>query len=99
MSQRFEPIACSLPLRDAARQAGEWTDLHDRIVRLDYADGKYVVEYPIGMADEVEDLAEREASCCAWLSIATSRQPETIRLELQSENPDARPVIEALMGI
>jgi hypothetical protein len=99
MGQRFEPIACSLPLRDAAKQAGEWTDLHNRIVRFESKDGRYVVEYPIAIAEEVENLVAREASCCAWLTISTSRQSETIRLELESENPDARPVIEALIGI
>lgn len=99
MDQSLEPIACSLPLRDAAKQAGEWTDLHNRIVRSESGGGRYMVEYPIALADEVEDLAAREASCCAWLSIATKRQSETIRLELESENPEAGSVIEALLGI
>ena len=99
MSENFEPIACSLPIRDAAQQAGEWTDLHNRIVSSESEGGRYVVEYPIALADEIEDLAARESSCCAWLSISTSRQTETIRLELHSENPEAQPVIEALIGI
>lgn len=99
MGQMEEPIACSLPLREAAKQAGEWTDLHSQTVASEPIDGGHVVEYPIELADQVEDLVAREAACCAWLSLSTSRKPRTIRLELHSDNPDAGPVIKALIGV
>lgn len=98
MSKDFEPIACSLPLREAAKQAGEWHDLSGRALLIEEIDGGLSVVYPSHMTSEVEDLVAREAACCAWLSIETSPTEEGIRIDVTSSNPDARPVIEALIG-
>ena len=97
MSQEFEPIACSLPLREAAKQAGEWHDLSGRALQIEEIDGGLSVVYPSNLISEVEDLVAREAACCAWLSIETSPSEEGIRINVTSTNPDARPVIEALI--
>ena len=99
MTQRFEPIACSLPLRDAASQAGEWTDLSGKAVSFERIPGGLQVRYPLELADQVEDLVSREAACCAWLSLTTERTYEAIEVTLTSENPDSGPVIEALVGV
>lgn len=99
MGQRFEPIACSLPLRDAAEQAGEWTDLFGHAVSYDRLADGIEVSYPLRLADQVEDLVSREAACCAWLNLDTTRTDDAIRVRLTSENPDSAPVIEALVGL
>lgn len=99
MSQRDEPIACSLPLREAAEQAGEWSDLQNHALSYEPISGGVVVTYPGQMADRVERLVEREAACCAWLSLATTRSSDDIVVSLTSENPDAGPVIRALVGM
>ena len=99
MRQDFEPIACSLPLWDAAKQAGEWHELSDRALDVETIDGGVSVLYPSDLTHQVRDLVAREAACCAWLSIETSPTEEGIRVKVTSSNPDARPVIEALIGI
>ena len=98
MDEKREPIACSLPLRDAATQAVEWTDLHRHALRSEEIPGGVAVTYPADMAETVEDLAEREARCCAWLDISTESVNDGIRLELASDHPDAGPVIALLAG-
>ncbi len=99
MSQRFEPIACSLPLREAAAQAGEWHELQGRALRVERVEDGLSVVYPLDLAAQVEGLVAREAACCAWLTLETRRESEGIQVSLTSTNPDARPVIEALVGI
>lgn len=99
MSNHFEPIACSLPLREAARQAGEWHELQGRALRLENLQDGISVVYPLDLAEMVEDLVAREAACCAWLSLETRRESDGIRVRLTSPDPVARPVIEALIGI
>lgn len=98
MAQRDEPIACSLPLREAAEQAGEWTDLQGQALAYEEIAGGVTVRYPGEIADRVESLVEREAACCAWLSLETERSSDTIVVRLTSDNPDAGPVIRALVG-
>lgn len=98
MSEKREPIACSLPLRDAAEQAVEWTELHEHAITSEEIPNGFAVTYPNQMASTVEDLARRESACCAWLSISTERTDDGIRLELASDHPDAGPVIALLVG-
>lgn len=98
MTYAKEPIACGLPLREAASQALEWTDLHKQALSREEIPHGYAVTYPEEMADVVEDLAQRESKCCGWLSIVTSRTAEGIRLELASDHPDAAPVLALLAG-
>lgn len=99
MSQKDEPIACSLPLREAANQAGEWQELHGRALRAEKLEDGVSIVYPLELAGQVEDLVSREAACCAWLSLETRYEHEGLRVLLRSSNPDAQPVIEALVGI
>ena len=44
------------------------------------------------------ELAAREAECCSFLSIETSRTDDSVRLEITSEDPNASGVIEMLTG-
>lgn len=99
MSGSHEPIACSLPLREAASQAAEWTDLHDHVIGTERLPNGIAVTYDVEMARAVEDLVAREAACCAWLTLSTSMCREGIRVEMASDNPEAQPVIEALAGV
>lgn len=99
MREDFESIACSLPLREAAKQAGEWHDLHGRALDVGKIEGGVSVIYPSDLTPQVEDLVAREAACCAWLSIETSPIEQGIQVNVTSSNPDARTVIETLIGI
>ena len=90
------PIECSLPTAEAANQALEWSDLGTRLLRSDRLDDGVSLTFPAEMADSVKDLAVREAECCGFLSIATSLDGQTVRLEITSDNPDHQPVIDVL---
>lgn len=99
MGEKFEPIACSLPVREAAKQAGEWHDLHGRAKTVEKIEDGVSVVYPLELASQVEDLVAREAACCAWLSLETEQDDLGIRVRLTSADPDAWRVIEALLGM
>lgn len=98
MSTSFEPIACSLPARDTSDQVGEWRDLASKTLTRDRITGGYVVSFAAGDAEVVEDLARRESACCGFLEIATERFDGGIRLVMTSNNPEALPVIDLLVG-
>jgi hypothetical protein len=99
MTHTFEPLFCSLRIDDAAAQAMEWADLLGHTVAVEPLRGGVALTFRIGMADDVEDLASREAECCGFLSITTTRNAESVLLEITSDHPDAAPVIDAIAGI
>ncbi len=98
MTHSTEPLACSLANDNAAQQALEWADLGRHAVATERLEGGVAMTFRIDLADAVEDLAAREAECCGFLSLATTRNANTVRLEITSDHPDAYLVIEALAG-
>ena len=94
-----EPIACTLTTKDATSQFLEWTDLQRHALTTTKIDGGAVMTFDPELADSVEDLAARERSCCGFLSITTLRSDNEVRLEMTADNPDARPLIEAMAGL
>ena len=98
MINRHDPIACSLTTKDAARQGLEWADLQRHALTATRIDGGAAMTFAVDLADSVEDLAAREASCCGFLSITTRRTQGEVRLEITADNPDAHPLIEAMAG-
>ena len=92
----YEPIACKLADADASRQALEWSDLRNHAVATEQLEHGVALTLELELADAIDDLAAREAVCCSFLSIATTRTAEHVRATIESENPDALPVIEAL---
>ena len=51
------------------------------------------------MVQHVEDLTRREAQCCAFLTIETSRGGGEMKVVITSVNPDAGPVIDMIAGL
>ncbi len=98
MSDSYQPISCSLPTVDAARQSLEWLDLRRHAIRTERLDDGIAMTFGVDLADSIEDLADREASCCGFLSIITTRTESEIRLAVTSQDPDVLPVIELLAG-
>ncbi len=93
------PIACTLTTADAARQLGEWQQLRRQATEVTtLADGVRMA-LPVELADTLDDLAAREASCCAFLTIATSRSSGQAVVDITSDQPDALPVISLLVGL
>lgn len=93
------PVACTLTSNGATKQALEWRDLHLRASTVAAIEGGVRMTLPASLVDEIEDLARREAGCCAYLTIDTSVTDDVLTLDISSANPDALPVISALAGI
>lgn len=98
MADHEQPIACSLPARESRDQIGEWQALIGRKVATERVDGGYAVTYHADVTPQVMDLARREAACCNFLDILTTPSEDGIRLIITSDNPDALPVIDLLIG-
>ncbi|MEA1902023.1 MAG: hypothetical protein U9N56_00695 [Actinomycetota bacterium] len=99
MDTFHQPLACTLSSVDVANQGTEWADLRANALASDPIDGGAVMTFPVGMADIVEDLARRERSCCSFLTITTKNDRDGVRLEITSDHPNAKPVIEAFTGV
>ena len=98
MPEHYQPIACSLQARESRDQIGEWRALSAHRVTSERIDGGYAVTFDTEVAPVVEDLARREAACCGFLRIDATHTDRGVRLIMTSENPDALPVIDLLVG-
>ncbi len=92
------PVACTLTTKEQATRAVEWSDLRGRALSATRVEGGVALSFPIELADVVEDLAAREATCCTFLALATTRRTNDLRLVVTSENPEAGPVIDLVAG-
>ncbi len=92
-------MACSLSTDKAAVQLLDWANLRSHVVKTDCIEHGVAMTFGADLTDAVEDLATREAECCSFLSIATIRSDDSIRLEITSDNPDAGAVIDMLAGV
>ena len=99
MDQQWLPISCSLTTTEATRQLVEWDEIHRYALKTERIDGGVTLTFPIDLADDVEGLAAREATCCGFLEITTIRRADEVRLDIKSSNPAARPFIEAISGV
>ncbi len=98
MTNTYQPVACSLLTDEAAVQILDWANLQRQVVGIERLEQGVAMTFSIELADSVEDLAAREAECCPFLSIATSRSDDLVRLEITSDDPNASEVIELLTG-
>lgn len=92
-------VVCTLTGDDATGQLLEWADIQHHALSVAAVDRGVLMTFPSTMLDDIEDLARRESTCCAFLAISTSVVGEVLTLEVRSENPEALPVISALAGI
>lgn len=99
MDDSYEPIVCTLGRAHAAHRGMELTDLKGLALTAERIDGGAAMTFAVDLADSLEDLAAREALCCGWLSITTTRARREVRLKMTSDNPGAHAMIESLAGI
>ncbi|MEO1063226.1 MAG: hypothetical protein AAFZ07_17570 [Actinomycetota bacterium] len=90
------PIACSLTPAGATAQLAEWAVLREGSSGTEAIPGGRRLWFPVELAATVEDLAAREAACCAFLTIETARIGDRVRVDITADDPDAAPVIDAL---
>jgi hypothetical protein len=98
MTHSYQPVACSLSTDEGAVQLLDWANLRGHVVTTDRIEHGVAMTFGADLVESVEDLAAREAECCSFLSIATIRSDDSIRLEITSHNPDAGAVIDMLVG-
>ena len=100
MASRRVPIACTLTVEGAATQLDEWADLGRRaLLRSEPTTTGARVWFDAAYRAQVDDLARRESTCCAFLTIdVEDADDETVSLSIGSQDPDARPVIDALLA-
>ncbi len=99
MTRRLIPVVCTLSDSDAGRQAQEWVELRSHTIASERIPSGVALTFGIDLADTVEALAAREATCCAFLSLTTHRTATEIRLEVTSESEGAGVVIDLLTGL
>ncbi len=99
MTENATPIACTLSHRDAEAQALEWVDLQGLALRTKPLASGARITFPSIYASRIVDLAQREAACCSFLDIVTSRDGDEFVVEITADDPDAIDVIALLTGL
>ena len=92
------PISCTLTPDQATDQVSDWQQLQQQAQSSRRIPGRVAMTFAVELAPIVEDLAAGEALCCSFLSLTTSRRSETVLLEITSNDPAAKPVIDVLAG-
>ncbi len=93
------PIVCTMPRGEVPDQLHQWTDLQRWAIDVVPIESGVRMTLPASLVQQVRDLAEREAACCAFLNLEVAVEGETMVFEVTAPNPDALPVIAALAGI
>ena len=89
MSDRDQiPIACTLTPREAADQAASWAALGPMLRRCDSDDRGVTLWFDAAADATVAVIAQREALCCAFLSIRRSHEDGLTRLDINCDDPD-----------
>lgn len=99
MTPPNEQVACTLTTEEAADQLLEWSDLRHHATRIEALTAGAMMRFPAALEPLIDDLVRREAACCAFLDIVTSRSGDELVVEVTSLNADALPVISLLTGV
>lgn len=99
MTGDAEPVACTLTTKELATRRLDWADLHRHTVSVAAVPGGAAVTLPGSLAADVARLVAAERRCCAFLTITTERIDGLVRLEITSDDPDGRPIAQALAGL
>lgn len=93
-------VVCTLEAGSRADQKLEWSDLGAHALSKERIEGGVLSTYPIGLAAQIEDLANREMACCGtWLATKTARVGDVIRVELTTTNPEGLGLILSIAGL
>lgn len=94
------PVVCTLTIDKLAEQKLEWSDLAPLALSREDIAGGTASTYPLKLADKIEDLAEREISCCgSWLTIAHERHDDHLALRLTTTNPEGVDLIRSFSEV
>ena len=93
------PIVCTMRDQDSSDQLLEWSDLQHGAKEVIAIEAGARMTLPASMIDQVRDLVQREAGCCAFLTLVISVAEDDLTLEVTAADPKALPVISVLAGI
>ncbi len=94
------PVVCTLVGGELPTRNLEWNDVAELSLTAEATESGVVSTYPIEIADQIEDLCNREIGCCgSWLDIKTSRLDDVIRLQITTSNPDGLGIIRSIAGL
>ena len=89
-------VACSLDATGAAQQLASWAELQPTLVRVQKTDDGARLWFRATAATAVEEVAQREAECCNFLSFHLEAEADQVRLDVTSEQPDGVAVAQLL---
>ena len=93
------PIACSLSGTDLPKRLQEMTDLgRDALLDSDLAGTRARLRFAtgVGIRERVEAIVAAESSCCAFLTMRVTDQPDAVLLTIDAPE-DAEPVLAELV--
>jgi hypothetical protein len=93
------PIACSLSATDLPTRLQEMTDLgRDALLDsdLDGARARLRFAAGVGIRERVEAIVAAESSCCAFLTMLVTDEPDAVVLTVDAPE-DAEPVLAELV--
>lgn len=89
-------ITCSLVGDAADAQCNGWRGLGGSLKRSAAADGGLSLWFERTVEEVIRELVAREADCCPFLDLTVVPEGASVRLDVTSSQPEARPVIDAL---
>lgn len=92
------PLACTLTADGQAKQLLEWADLRSHADAVTAKPEGVEMTFAESLADQIDDLAQREQACCSFLTIDQTTQNGVLTLSITAERPDAQAVIAAIAG-
>jgi hypothetical protein len=94
------PVVCMLSIGARADRELEWSDLAGLALTSERLDNGIVSTFPLGLADAIDDLVEREQQCCgSWLDASVAAMVDSVRLELTTSNPEGVALIMSMAGV
>lgn len=93
------PIACTIPLTEVGNRTVERHDLFAQARSTKRIDSGVIVSFAPSFAGDVAALVEKEAECCAFLSMETEIATDELLLSVTTQDESALPAIEAFVGL
>ncbi|HSO96546.1 MAG TPA: hypothetical protein VLV81_10940 [Acidimicrobiia bacterium] len=90
------PVVCSLDAVGGRAQLDRWAALRTLHQGTEPVPNGVRLWFAAAAADAVRAAAVTEAACCAFLRLSAVEDTGRVRLDITSEIPGARPVIDLL---
>ncbi len=100
MDQRAAEIGCDLHTASSFGPVeSEWGDLTTSYTSVERTPQGAKANLPLRLHQAVSKLIDRENACCPFLTFELQHADHHLTLTVTSQNPDAIPIIESLVGL